>query len=200
MPRTVGPVVQPGSLSAGPQPELTTAGGLLLRPWRPDDADDVAAVLTAFADPEIQRWGVRHIVTAAQANAWLRGWTAAWIAETDACWAVAGADGVVGRVALRRLDLAGGIAELAYWVLPAARRRGVASDAGAEASRWAVEELGLHRLELCHSVHNPGSCAVARRLGYALEGTQRDAMLHVDGWHDMHLHALLRGRAVGGTN
>jgi hypothetical protein len=27
----------------------------------------------------------------------------------------------------------------------------------------------------------------------ALEGTKRSAILHPDGWHDMHLHARVRG-------
>jgi len=190
VPRLVTPVVRPGSLRASAQPELTT-GGLLLRPWRPDDAGDVAAVLLAFADPEIQRWGVRDIADAEQARAWMSGWAAGWEAETDACWAVARGSVVVGRVALRRIDLAGGVGEVTYWVLPAARGQGVASAAAAEAARWAFDDVGLHRVELWHSVHNEASCGVTRRLGFALEGTLRDGMLHVDGWHDMHLHARL---------
>lgn len=191
MPRTVAPIVPPGSLRARAQPALTTATGLRLRPWLPDDAADVTAVLAAFADPEIQRWGVRNILTAEQARTWMGRWAAAWQAETDACWAVTRAGVVVARVAVRKIDLAGGAGELTYWVLPDARGQGVASTAAAEAARWAFEQVGLHRLELYHSVHNEGSCAVARRSGFALEGTLRDGMLHVDGWHDMHLHARL---------
>jgi len=166
-----------------------TSGDLVLRPWRPDAAGDVAAVLTAFADPEIQRWGVRDIATPEQARAWMRSWADSWEAETDVCWAVTRDGVVVGRVALRRVALAAGLGEVSYWVLPGARGRGIASIAAAEAARWAFEDVGLRRIELCHSVHNEASCAVARRLGFALEGTLRDGMLHVDGWHDMHLHA-----------
>jgi len=196
MPRLVAPIVPPGSLATAPQPELTSPGGLLLRTWRPDDDGDVAAVLAAFADPEIQRWGVRDISTAEEASAWMRQWHAAWVAESDACWAVVRDGVVVARVALRRLNLTDGLGEVTYWVLPDARGQGVASAAAAELSRWAFDDLGLHRLELCHSVHNPGSCGVARTVGFALEGTLSDGMLHVDGWHDMHLHARL---ATDGT-
>ncbi|MDQ0994671.1 RimJ/RimL family protein N-acetyltransferase [Streptomyces sp. V3I7] len=60
-------------------------------------------------------------------------------------------------------------------------------------SRWALEELGLHRLRLCHSTANPASCRVAEKAGYAVEGTMRGALLHEDGWHDQHLHALVQG-------
>ena len=60
-------------------------------------------------------------------------------------------------------------------------------------SRWFFTEIGLHRIELAHSVANVASCQVAARAGYAYEGTMRGEGLHADGWHDMHLHARLQG-------
>ena len=56
-------------------------------------------------------------------------------------------------------------------------------------SRWALNDLGLHRVELAHSVANPASCRVADKAGFRLEGAKHRALLHADGWHDMHLHA-----------
>ena len=55
------------------------------------------------------------------------------------------------------------------------------------------EDFVIHRLELLHAVRNETSCRVASRTGFALEGTKRKAVLHPDGWHDMHLHARVRG-------
>ena len=57
---------------------------------------------------------------------------------------------------------------------------------------WALYELGFHRLEVHHSTENDGSCRVAERAGFGLEGVLRSALLHEDGWHDVHLHARLR--------
>jgi RimJ/RimL family protein N-acetyltransferase len=188
----VVPAVGPGSLRATAQPELT-APGLLIRPWRPDDAGDVAAVLAAFTDPEIQRWGMRLVADADHARAWMGGWAAGWRSGTDASWAVVRAGAVVGRVALRRLGLSAGVGEIAYWVLPDARGLGVASAAAGAVLAYAVDRVGLRRVELWHSVHNTASCAVSRRIGLPLEGTLRDGMLLVDGWHDMHLHARRAG-------
>jgi RimJ/RimL family protein N-acetyltransferase len=34
---------------------------------------------------------------------------------------------------------------------------------------------------------------VAEKAGFSFEGTQRSALLHEDGWHDEHLHSLVRG-------
>ena len=77
---------------------------------------------------------------------------------------------------------------------PAGRPRpGVATGATVAVAGWALGDLGLHRLELRHSTANPASCRVAVKAGFTLEGTQRSAMRHPDGWHDMHLHARVQG-------
>jgi RimJ/RimL family protein N-acetyltransferase len=125
-----------------------------------------------------------------EAREMIAGWNQAWRAETAGGWAiVAGGRGeVVGRVAVRDVNLQGGHGEVGYWVLPAARGSGVAARALQEVSRWALDDLGLHRLELGHAVENLASCRVAGKAGFRLEGTLHKALLHTDGWHDMHLH------------
>jgi RimJ/RimL family protein N-acetyltransferase len=60
-------------------------------------------------------------------------------------------------------------------------------------THWAFEQVGFHRLELTHALADDASCRVADRSGFTLEGTKRSALLHPDGWHDMHLHARVRG-------
>jgi RimJ/RimL family protein N-acetyltransferase len=72
----------------------------------------------------------------------------------------------------------------------------VATRAIAAVSEWALEDLGLHRLQLEHSVRNAQSCRVAHRAGFKLEGTMREKWPQTDGWHDVHLHARLH-LAVG---
>ncbi|MGW5922186.1 GNAT family N-acetyltransferase [Nocardia fluminea] len=59
-------------------------------------------------------------------------------------------------------------------------------------TQWAFNDIGFHRIELTHSVHNAPSCRVATKCGYDLEGTLRDFRRHHDGRHDMHMHARLR--------
>lgn len=53
---------------------------------------------------------------------------------------------------------------------------------------WAFDELGMHRVEVAHSIANPLSCRVASKAGFEVEGTRTSALLHDDGWHDMHVH------------
>ena len=120
-------------------------------------------------------------------------WNHGWAGETTACWAVLAGEqaDVAGRVTIRDIGLEVGQGEVGYWVLPAARGSGIAVRAVQEASRWALGELGLHRLSLGHSVANTASCRVADKAGFRLEATLRSALLHSDGWHDMHLHARI---------
>jgi RimJ/RimL family protein N-acetyltransferase len=173
------------------------AGDLLLRPWARDDA---GVVLSAFADPDISYWNLETLSGQAAACAWIDQWAIGWQAESKASWAVAevATGEVLGRVALRGISLEYGHAECTYWTLPAGRGRGVASSAARVVSRWALDVVGLHRIELQHSTRNAASCRVALRAGFAVEGVRRQALRHADGWHDMHLHGLVAGDPDGG--
>lgn len=184
MPSLADPVVPSGRMRALGQPTLT-ATGLVIRPWQ---ADDAPAVLGAYQDPAIQHWHVRSMTDLAEASAWITSWPSRWQDETGADWAVTADGAVAGRVGLKQLDLWDGIGELAYWVTPGARGHGVASRAIMAVTGWAVDVLGLHRLELIHSVANIASCRAADKAGFHAEGTLRSHGHHIDGWHDMHLH------------
>ncbi|MFJ3595699.1 MULTISPECIES: GNAT family N-acetyltransferase [unclassified Streptomyces] len=184
------PTLASGCLAGAPQPVIPVAGdGLLLRPWERADA---RAFLSAYE--ETRRWHTHRPTTVAQVEEWFDGYRQDWDREKGCHWAVARDSGeVLGRMALRRVDLADGAANAAYWVLPAARGAGVASRALAAVSAWALDGIGFQRLELDHSTRNDASCRVATRAGFRLEGTKRNAAVHDDGRHDMHLHARVRG-------
>jgi RimJ/RimL family protein N-acetyltransferase len=185
-------VVPAGRMAGAEQPVLPLSGDLELRPWRPDDAD---ALVAAGQDPAIRQWNLLTVGSVEDARRRIERMHERWRAETGAVWAVARQDGgaALGLVGWNDIDLAGGGAEIVYWVLPPARGAGVVVEATVRLSRWALDDLGLHRLRLCHAVANTASCRVADKAGYAFEGTMRESLLHADGWHDQHLHALVRG-------
>lgn len=191
MPDLVAPVVPAGRLRDQAQPELFI-DELTLRPWRPSDA---SAVVRAYQDPAIQQWHVRSM-SLDEAQRWIASWFERWLAETGAGWAVFDEEEqLLARMSLRTVNLTEGVGEVAYWVLPEARGRDVAHRALRSMSRWFFVQVGLQRLELAHSTRNAGSCRVAVKAGYVLEGTKRQQALHRDGRHDMHLHARLQGDA-----
>ncbi|WP_369240602.1 GNAT family N-acetyltransferase [Streptomyces sp. R21] len=188
----IPPVVPAGRMAGMEQPVLGLAGGLELRPWRPSDADVLVA---ASGDPAIRLWNLLHVDSPEDARRRIERMHERWRAEAGAIWAIArpGGGDALGLIGWIDVDLKGGSAEIVYWVLPAARGGGVVVEATRRLTHWAFDDLGLYRLRLCHSVANPASCRVAAKAGFALEGTMRGALLHADGWHDQHLHALIRG-------
>jgi RimJ/RimL family protein N-acetyltransferase len=149
--------------------------------------------LEAFADPEIRRWHARAAARRDEVERWIDCWGADWRGELHAHWAIADAvtDDLLGRVSLKNMDLTCGQGEVAYWTMPTRRGQDVASSAVEALTHWAFDDVGFHRLELTHSVHNLPSCRVAIKTGFDFEGVKRRAGLHLDGWHDMHLHARI---------
>jgi RimJ/RimL family protein N-acetyltransferase len=190
MPSLVTPVLPRGSLNTSAQPTLPIDGDLLLRPWL---ASDAAAVARVFKDPTIQHWHLRKADSEDEAREWIEQWRRAWESETACHWAVVDVDDdrLLGRVSLQSIIMVGGQAEISYWTAPESRGKGVCSRAVARVSRWALDEAGFNRLELGHSTANVVSCRIAEKTGFTLEGIRRRALLHADGWHDMHLHARL---------
>ncbi|MEV3871096.1 GNAT family N-acetyltransferase [Streptomyces sp. NPDC049906] len=185
-------VVPAGTMSAAAQPVFPLPGGFRLRPWESADAADLAA---SCQDPKVRQWNRPVLMSPAEARERIARWRERWRTEEAAIWAISSPeeDRPVGLIGLGDVDLGGGSAEFVYWLLPAGRGHGLMTAATLSTSRWALDDLGLHRLRITHSVANPASCRVAERAGFALEGTMRSALLHVDGWHDEHLHARVQG-------
>jgi RimJ/RimL family protein N-acetyltransferase len=173
-------------IQADRRPLEITVDGLLLRPWRPEDAD---AVYRACQDPEIQRW-------TAVPSPYLREHATAFVSEqSPAAWAdgtaaplgvfdaesgeLLGSNGLIWR--------RGPKAELGYWMAPAARGRGVATRATRAVSTWATEVLGVERLQWRAEIGNHASRLVALRTGFAMEGVVRSDIVGrddtmVDSW------------------
>lgn len=148
-----------------------SAPGLLLRPWRDDDAE---ALLAAYRDPVLRSWTRLPVTTRAEARAFLRRSRQGWAADRRFSFAVleptAEGERLVANVVLKEVSPGRPDAEVGYWTAAPARGRGVAPRAVAAVTDWAFARFaagGLTRLELLHQVDNPASCRVAEKSGYA---------------------------------
>lgn len=159
-----------------PEPPLSD-GVVTLRPWR---AADVPALVAACSDPELARWldTVPQPYTEASARAYLaycdRGWRGRG-GETPLAIADAETDEPLGSCGVHWLDIDQGLAEVGYWVAPAARGRGVATRATRLVAEWVLGRLRLERLQLRADPLNEASCRVAERAGFTREGVLRSA-------------------------
>ena len=176
------------------QPALDVDDRSYLRPWTLEDA---SVVVAAYRDPDIQ-WWMPYSYDELEAEQVIRSWTSAWENETGASWAIArrSDNSAFGRFAFQSIDFIGGSADLASWVLPDSRGKGFAPLATTALCEWALHQLGLHRLQWFHSVRNSASCRVALKAGIGLEATLQSESWYRDGWHDTHLHALVRTESI----
>lgn len=89
------------------------------------------------------------------------------------------------------IDAEEGQGELGYVVAPAARRRGVATEALRLLTDWGFTDRGLMRLELLISVENAPSKRVAAKCGYVHEGVLRSIHVKQDVREDLEMWSRL---------
>jgi RimJ/RimL family protein N-acetyltransferase len=184
----------PGPADPAPVPLVVPtldAEGVRLRPWQDADA---STYLRGMTDPLAARWSGGH--PPQDENDVLRmlarfrrrardGQSVVWAVEVDG--------EVAGSLGLRAINTTDWFASVAYWVLPERRGQGIAPRALRAATTYAFEVLGLHRVRLQHAVGNTASCRVAEKAGFALESTQRESCLLVEGFVDEHQHVRVGG-------
>ena len=153
----------------GPQPELTD-GVVMLRPWRDEDIE--AAV--AGHDEEMAHWfGSPEVATSYEQHKravdnWRR-----WYAEgRSRVGFVIEHDGdVVGSVEVR--DVGGGAGSLSWTLYAGHRGHGYATRAVRLLVDYAIDALGMQRVEAQVDAENERSLRVATRSGLRREGVKR---------------------------
>lgn len=73
------------------------------------------------------------------------------------------------------IDWQGRQCDTGYWVRKSAQSRGFATETANALVRYAFGVLGMRRIGLTHSRGNEASRRIAEKLGFSLEGVQRDA-------------------------
>ncbi len=182
----------PGALARRPQPTVPAGSGLLLRLVA---GRGRAAVHAAFQDPVLRQWHIRSCDPRTRPPAGSRSGSRGWADEREAQWAVVDetTDELLRPGRARQILLGDGVAEVAYWTVaraPAGRRR---------ARHGGRDPLGLRGDRLpppgTHARHRQRGVLPGRRQGRFRPGghqAQRPQPPR-DGWHDMHLHARVRG-------
>ncbi|MFD4658272.1 GNAT family N-acetyltransferase [Kitasatospora sp. NPDC058444] len=166
---------------------------LLLRPFTPDDVDDLYAYQSL---PDVARYLYRPPLTREQCTQTLtrRAAGTAWAEDGDAL-AVAvcpvGEAKVVGEVTLKLASARACQAEIGWTFNPAYSGRGYATEAARATAELAFAELGVHRLFARLDVLNAGSVRVCERLGMRREAHLVENDLDEDRWGSEYVYATL---------
>jgi RimJ/RimL family protein N-acetyltransferase len=168
-----------------------TGGDVVLRFPTEDHID---GLLAAVADPELREAANMPNVAPEQARASIAHLPA--LMASGRMLAMTALDAntgdIVGGGILHHLDAERAIVEIGYWVLPHARRRGIATQIARLLAEHAFA-LGVERVAAYVNVDNPASERVLERAGFTREGVVR-SMPKPDGRRvDKTLFSLLPG-------
>jgi RimJ/RimL family protein N-acetyltransferase len=173
------------------QPTIS-AGWLTLRPFTPED---VPWVYEVSVDPTVQQfvgvpspYRLEHAAFFVEQRA-IAGWESGQRAEFLAAESATGRR--LGRVGIG-MHVAGA-AEVGYWVDPAARQRGVATQGVRALCAWAFATLDLEIIEWRAEVGNIASRRVAEKAGFLIEATLRRRQVHRGMRVDVWVGSLLKG-------
>jgi RimJ/RimL family protein N-acetyltransferase len=150
---------------------------LVLRPPRSADLD---AIVEACRDPDVPRFipFVPAPYTDDDGRAFLDAVERAWAESDERTFAICGDDDVlIGAVTVRLRE--GGT--VGYWLNPAARGKGLMTEAVRAIVGWAREDCGIERLLLWTHPDNVASQAVAERAGFVRIGLAEHALPFRDG-------------------
>jgi len=163
-----------------------TDGVVTLREW---SEGDVPALVAAAHDHELHRLTrFPSPYSERDAHDFIAGRV---VPETGFAIVAVQDDRLLGGIGVR--DAGEGRAQLGYWVAAAERGRGVATRALRLLCRWALDELGVKRLQLVTDPTNLPSQRVAMRVGFRREGVLRAYLDFGDRRRDGVMFALLPG-------
>lgn len=163
-------------MTAGPTsafPTLQTAR-LRLREIVPEDAP---ALLAIHGDAEAMRWfGNDPIHTLEQARGLVEafaGWRRAAVPGTR--WGLEWQGRLVGSAGLFKWNRGWASATVGYELARDVQGQGLMSEALRALLPWGVAQMGLRRVEALVHPENTPSLALLQRLGFEVEGRQRQA-------------------------
>lgn len=98
-----------------------------------------------------------------------------------------------GLVGFVNTDVINHRTEIGYWLIPEYQGRGVMTRCVRHLCEWAVGERGMNRVQIRCAVGNHPSNAIPMRLGFTLEGTEREGELLSDGRYvDINVYSILK--------
>lgn len=172
-----------------PSEQITIDDALELAPLETRDAERCC---WACQDPDIHRWiPLPTPYTPALARRWCENGAEDYrLRGLGVQFAIRRHGVLVGCISLKRPNWREGVIEIAYWVAPDSRRRGVAARAVGALANYAFAH-GFDRVELRIAPGNTASIGVAEAAGFVREGTLRSAGVLHTGRTDLVVFSLL---------
>ena len=166
---------------------------LRLRPFR---AADLKALHALYGDTKnLLYWGVDPSSSLDETRRMLR-WHIAYHPWQYVLWAVEvkKSKRLVGMINYHRRDRRERRVDVGWMILPAQQGKGYMTEAGRALMSYLIDKLKVHKVEALIRAENKPSVALAKRLGFRLEGGPiRDRWFKDERWHSVMLYGLVEG-------
>jgi ribosomal-protein-serine acetyltransferase len=158
-----------------PLPDRLETERLVLRTWRPEDAEALGIAITESLDHLLpwMPWAALEPLPLEDRIKLIRGWHDEWQAGKDVVFGVFRDGAVIGGSGLHQRIGPTGL-EIGYWIHVGHVRRGYAAEASAALTDLAFTLDGIERVEIHHDRANVASSSVPRSIGYELVGEKPD--------------------------
>lgn len=163
-----------------------------IRRWRPEDKQDLAAVLNNKNILDNLRDGLPYPYTVHDAEEYITAMRSADQNKTFA-FAVAADDRAIGSIGVFRCDnIHSQTAEMGYYIGEPYWGRGFGTSAVKQACQYIFERTDIIRIFAEPFAHNAASCRVLEKAGFQLEGVLRSNAVKNGRILDMKLYALVK--------
>jgi ribosomal-protein-serine acetyltransferase len=111
----------------------------------------------------------------------------------DRVWVVQWQGQFSGLVGFKGTDLLNRKSEIGYWLVERSQKRGLMTESVRTLIRYGFGEMELNRIQVKCAVGNLASKKIPLRLGFSLEGVERDGELLSEGvYADLEVYSLVR--------
>lgn len=97
-----------------------------------------------------------------------------------------------GLLGLNVIDHLNKKAEIGYWLAERMQGKGIITNSAESLIRYAFQKLNINRVQIKVAVGNRKSAAIPQRLGFKLEGIERNGELHGQKFLDLEVYSLLK--------
>jgi [ribosomal protein S5]-alanine N-acetyltransferase len=165
---------------------------LLLRPFRPEDIDQV---YRGLSHPEVIRYYGVSYKTLEETKVQMAFFEDLERDQTGRWWAVCSPDDAVfyGAGGLNNWSQAHRKAEIGFWLLPEYWGQGLMQQAMPLICKHAVTEMNIHRIEGFVETDNASCKKAIEKLGFQLEGTMRDCEVKAGRFISLDIYSLIAG-------
>lgn len=163
---------------------------IVLRPTTLDSISDIYNAIKSNRN-YLRTW--LPFVDSTTDESYTRAYVQSVIDNEEVQYSIYDSNKFIGRIGFNHMDSINHKAEIGYWIIEEAQGKGIITKSVKELLMLAFTDLNLNKIVIKAGVENTKSRSIPERLGFTLEGIERDGELLVDNkYTDLAVYGLLK--------